>query len=98
MSTTGPSFFVGLLDWLAEDQELVALQSRVPTDRTLRFVESTASPTADPRLAEQALARKTNWLRLLNVAVPALLLALFGLCVFLVRRAQKRSFLESLSQ
>lgn len=94
---TGAPFFAQLLDWLAEDKDLVALQSKVATDRSLRFVEPTTSPNADPRLAEQALRSKTSWLRALNVVVPGGLLAVLGLLVFFVRRAQKRAFLSTLN-
>lgn len=95
-SILGPAFFVQLLDWIAEDSDLVALQARMPVDRTLKLVEEEATPTADARLQEQSLRSKTSWLRGLNVVLPAGLLAVFGLCVFLVRRAQKRTFLTSL--
>jgi ABC-type uncharacterized transport system involved in gliding motility auxiliary subunit len=95
-STMGAVFFLGLLDWIAEDSDLVALQARVPVDRTLKLVEDQASPNADARLQEQSLRSKTSWLRGINVVLPAGLLAVFGLCVFLVRRAQKRTFLASL--
>jgi len=53
-------------------------------------------PGADPRLQEQALRRKTTWLRTLNVVLPGALLAALGLCVYFVRRAQKRTFLSSI--
>ncbi|MBL9080018.1 MAG: GldG family protein [Planctomycetes bacterium] len=96
-STLGGAFFVALLDWLAEDRDLLELQSRVPVDRKLEFVDAEAVPTGDARLAEQALRRTTFWLVVANVAVPVVLLALFGFAVRLVRRAQKRSFHASLS-
>ena len=95
VSLFGLAFFSNLLDWLAEDQDLVALQSRATTDRTLKFVED-AAPNADPRVVEQQLATKMQVLKAANVVLPCLLLAAFGLLVFLFRRAQKRSFLESI--
>ncbi|HEX6810922.1 MAG TPA: GldG family protein [Planctomycetota bacterium] len=95
-SAMGGTFFLQLLDWIAEDADLVALQARVPVDRTLKLVESEAAPSGDARLQEQALRSKTSWLRGLNVVLPTGLLAAFGLGVMLVRRAQKRSFLTSL--
>ncbi|HEX5050207.1 MAG TPA: GldG family protein [Planctomycetota bacterium] len=98
VSINGPPFFSQLLDWLAEDRDLVALQSRIPEDRTLKFVDTEATPNMDTRLSEQTLAGKTNLLVTLNVAVPCALLALFGLLIFGVRRAQKRSFLASSTQ
>lgn len=97
LSRFGPTFFSYMLDWLAEDRDLVALQSRVPVDRTLTFVDASGAPNVDPRQAEQALASKTRWLRGLNIVLPAVLLALFGFVVMAIRRAQKRSFLESLN-
>lgn len=90
----GP-FWSQLLDWIAEDQDLVALQTRGVTDRTLRFADELDGPKQDPRLAEQRLRSKTTLLRLANVLVPSVLLALFGLSVLLVRRGQKRSFLAA---
>jgi ABC-type uncharacterized transport system involved in gliding motility auxiliary subunit len=97
LSRFGPAFFGQMLDWLAEDRDLVALQSRIPVDRTLTFVDTSGAPSTDPRKAEQALVSKTRWLRGLNIALPAVLLALFGFVVMAIRRAQKRSFLESLN-
>ena len=97
VSRTAAPFFVQLLDWLAEDDDLVALQSKTAVDRTLHLVDDAAAPGVDPRLHEQALRRKTTWLRAVNVIAPAALLAALGLGVFLVRRAQKRAFLTSLS-
>lgn len=98
VSLFGGVFFSQMLDWLAEDQDLVALQSRVGTDHTLKIVDTAVGGSADPRAAEQALASKTRWLRGLNIVVPPLLLAAFGFVVLLVRRGQKRRFLESLNQ
>jgi ABC-type uncharacterized transport system involved in gliding motility auxiliary subunit len=89
-------FFAQMLDWLAEDKDLVALQSKVATDRSLKLLEETRDPNADPRLHEQALRRKTTWLRTLNVVLPGALLAALGLGVYFVRRAQKRTFLSSI--
>jgi hypothetical protein len=95
-SGLGPVFFAQLLDWLAEDRDLLELQSRVPVDRKLKFVDGDSIAGGDPRLAEQTLRNQTTWLRWLNVLLPVGLLAVFGLLVLLVRRAQKQSFLTSL--
>jgi ABC-type uncharacterized transport system involved in gliding motility auxiliary subunit len=91
------TFFAQLLDWLAEDRDLVALQSKVAVDRSLKFVDGTAASGADPRLQEQALRSKTTWLRAINVVGPGLLLVVLGLCVWAWRRAQKRSFLATVN-
>ncbi len=95
-SSLGPLFFAQLLDWLAEDKDLIALQSRVPVDRTISLVAEQA-PGGDVRAAEQALQQKTRLVRVVNWLLPPLLLALFGLVVFAVRRGHKRRFLASVS-
>ncbi len=89
-------FFLQLLDWLAGDRDLVALQSRLPVDRTLQLVAA-QNTGIDVRAAEQALLQKTQWLRGVNWLVPPLLLAGFGLVLFGLRRAQKQRFLRSVS-
>jgi len=93
----GAPFFAGMLDWLAEDNDLVALQSKVAEDRTLKFVDTLAGGSTDARDQEQALRSKLRWLRAVNVIVPGALLGALGLVVFFVRRAQKRSFLNSVN-
>ena len=95
-SAYGLVFFAQMLDWLSEDRDLVALQTRVPTDRTLRFVEDDATAQTDPRDAEQALRSKTRGLVTWNVLVPSLLLAACGAALWVWRRNQKRAFLASL--
>ncbi|MFO1077768.1 MAG: GldG family protein [Planctomycetota bacterium] len=95
VSLFGPTFFANMLDWLAEDRDLVELQSRATTDRSLKFVDDPA-PNADPRIVEQRLSAKTLALKAANIVVPCVALAVFGLLVFLFRRGKKRSFLESI--
>ena len=63
----------------------------------MTLIESSSQPNSDPRNAEQALRSKTSWLIWLNVAVPCLLLSLFGAALGFLRRNQKRAFLASLS-
>jgi ABC-type uncharacterized transport system involved in gliding motility auxiliary subunit len=94
---TGMPFFAQMLDWLSDDRDLVALQTRVPADRTIALVASDSQPNADPRDAEQALRTKTSWLVWVNVIVPSLLLSAFGFVLWLIRRNQKRAFLATLS-
>jgi ABC-type uncharacterized transport system involved in gliding motility auxiliary subunit len=89
-------FFGQMLDWLSDDRDLVDLQSRVPADRTLALVDTTAKPNEDPRDAEQAMRSKTTSLVALNVIMPCLVLLTFGLIVWNIRRNQKRAFLTSL--
>lgn len=89
----GMPFFFSLLDWLSDDRDLVELQARVPSDRTLTLVEASSKPNEDPRNAEQALRYKTSLLVWVNVIVPSLLLSAFGMTLWLIRRNQKRVFL-----
>ncbi|MCR9243974.1 MAG: GldG family protein [bacterium] len=95
-STMGGAFFNNLLQWLAKDSDLVALQSRQLTTRTLQLVDDPA-PGTDPRVVEEAVNAKTAALRGVNIVLPCLLLGAFGLMVFMIRRGQKKTFLESLS-
>ncbi|MGC6489441.1 MAG: GldG family protein [Planctomycetota bacterium] len=97
VSAYGLVFFAQMLDWLSEDRDLIALQTRVPTDRTLKFVDEDVDSRQDPRDAEQALRSKTRALVAWNVALPSLLLAAFGAALWIVRRNQKRAFLTSLN-
>ena len=97
VSAYGLVFFAQMLDWLSEDRDLIALQTRVPTDRTLKFVEDAVDSKEDPRDAEQALRAKTRALVAWNVALPSLLLSAFGVALWIVRRNQKRAFLASLN-
>lgn len=90
-------FFAQMLDWLTGDEDLIELQTRVAADRTMKLVESSAEANADPRGAEQALRQKTSWLVWLNVIVPCLILSMFGVALWLLRRNQKRAFLASLN-
>ncbi|MBK8100140.1 MAG: GldG family protein [Planctomycetes bacterium] len=95
-SIVGRDFFTLLLDWVAQDRDLAELASRIPTDRTLKFLEPVAGGTEDPRAAEQRLDRKMRMLLATNVFLPCAVLLLIGLLVFLARRAQKRSFLDAI--
>ncbi|MCA8948292.1 MAG: GldG family protein [Planctomycetes bacterium] len=96
MSIRGPAFFNSLCEWIAQDRDLVALQSRVLSPRTLTLVEE-PPPGTDPRDAERTLATKRTALRAVNVVLPCALLGAFGLLVFLLRRGQKRRFLQSVA-
>ncbi|MEC7584858.1 MAG: Gldg family protein [Planctomycetota bacterium] len=95
MSLNGLQFFAQLLDWISQDDDLVALQSRIPVDRKLQLVDAVSDKPEDPRDAEKRLRTKTRGLVLLNVLVPGLMLLVLGLSVFVSRRSQKRSFLQS---
>ena len=93
---TAMPFFAQMLDWLSDDRDLVDLQSRAPTDRTLALVAASSKTNEDPRDAEQALRSKTRLLVGFNVIMPCVLLLAFGLLVWRFRRNQKRAFLASI--
>ena len=95
MSINGTQFFAHLIDWLSQDRDLVALQSRIPVDRKLQLVEAKLDQQEDPRDAEKRLRSKTTGLVALNVMLPCLALLVLGLSVFGWRRGQKRRFLQS---
>lgn len=97
VSRYGLAFFAQMLAWLSEDRDLIALQTRVPTDRTLTLIEDDVAKKRDPRDAEQALRSKTRMLIAWNVVLPSLLLAAFGVLIWVTRRNQKRAFLASLN-
>jgi len=97
VSIYGMVFFAQMLDWLSEDRDLIALQTRVPTDRTLKFVAEDVDSKQDPRDAEQAVRSKTRALIWWNVLIPVALLAVFGVVLWTIRRNQKRAFLANLN-
>lgn len=97
VSIYGMVFFAQMLDWLSEDRDLIALQTRVPTDRTLKFVEDEVGSKRDPRDAEQAVRSKVRQLQWWNVLVPVALLGVFGFVLWMVRRNQKRAFLAQVN-
>ena len=86
-----------MLDWLSEDRDLVDLQSRRQSDRTLTLVDEQSIGRRDPRAAEQRLRQVTNRLVLLNVLLPCGALLGFGVVLWMLRRNQKRAFLAKVS-
>ena len=95
MSLFGGSFFLMMLDWLSQDADLVELQSRLPSDRTVALIDPSLMGE-DRRDTERRLRAARTWLVSANVALPGLLLLGLGLGVLVVRRSQKRRFLESI--
>lgn len=95
-SLYGGLFFGVLLDWLSQDQDLVALYSHQPVDRKIELIPAEAGKMEDPRDSEKRLRSKANWLIGWNIALPCGLLLLLGALVWMSRRAQKRAFLASI--
>jgi hypothetical protein len=98
VSMLGLAFWNSMLDWLSQDQDLLALNKRTAPDRALRFVadELIASSTT-PQEREQRVARKVRLVQWLNILLPVFVLSMIGLAVFLIRRGQKHSFLQSVN-
>lgn len=96
VSVYGGNFFLLLVDWLSQDSDLVALQSRGPIDRKLELVKAQLDRAEDPRDVERRLEQKRTSLVWLNIVLPCFLLLSAGLLVWVVRNAQKRQFLESI--
>lgn len=92
-SQLGPLFFANLLDWLAEDRDLYELRTKgVGADRRLRIVDDAEIETIPPAQLQQEIDDRVQRLRVLNVALPVVLVVLAGICVLTLRRASKRRF------
>lgn len=94
-SIFGAAFFPMLLDWLSQDSDLVALQSRLPKDRKLSLLGDQVVETGDRRDAERQLRTARTNLVVANVAGPCVVVLALGMFVMFSRRAQKRRFLEA---
>ena len=93
----GPQFFFkNLLDWLAQERDLLALQNKLPTDRTMILLsrDEAGGETAE-EFGDRALARQ-KLIQGISGFGPAVLLTLFGFAVWVHRRRQKRAFLSTL--
>lgn len=95
-SANGRGFFALLVDWIGQDEDLLALQSRLPVDRSLKLVQQDPGKPMSLLETETMRREKTNRLVALNVVTPCFLLLLLGSVVLIVRRSQKRSFLDSI--
>ncbi len=95
-SIFGAAFFPMLLDWLSQDSDLVALQSRLPKDRKISLLGDQLIDTGDRRDAEKQLRTTRSSLVVANVAGPCAVMLALGLFVLFSRRAQKRRFLEAI--
>lgn len=95
-SVFGAPFFPMLLDWLSQDSDLVALQSRLPADRKIRLLDDEVAQATDRAQAERQLRTKRSVLVAANVAGPCVLVLFLGIFVWLTRRAQKQRFLSSI--
>jgi ABC-type uncharacterized transport system involved in gliding motility auxiliary subunit len=98
ISRGGPLFFVNLLDWLAQDQDLFELRNKQAGDRTLRFLSDAESSSTNVRDLEDVVGKRQTVVRTANVVVPPVLLLAFGALVMIRRRGQKREFLARVGE
>lgn len=96
VSRSGGTFFLNLLDWIAEDQDLFELRNKVSVDRSMKLISEDERQGKDLAAINDTLRDKQFWVRLLNIVLPPALLLGFGLLVFLKRRTAKRSFLKTI--
>lgn len=69
------AFFLNMIDWLSTDADLISIRSREVTDRPLREISAGAK-----RLVKYA-----------NILAPPLVVILFGLAYWQLRRARQRA-------
>ncbi|MEZ5963638.1 MAG: GldG family protein [Planctomycetota bacterium] len=86
-------FFAALLDWLIQDADLVALRTKVGTDRTIRLGQQEVLNGESLEGFTQRISRKESYLLWANVGIPAAALLVAWLLVSLVRAQRKAAFL-----
>ncbi len=90
---TAPIFFANLLDWLAGDQDLFQLRSKVGKIRTLELLEYDPMQGGTIQEHSEQVRDKGFLLRsMVQVFAPTVLL-IWGMVVFMRRRTAKREFL-----
>ena len=96
VSPSGRAFFVGMLDWIYQDDDLVALHNRAISARVMSFAEQDTLGGERTEQFRERLTSKVSTLRWLNILVPPLLLLAFGAILALSRHAQKKTFLSAM--
>lgn len=94
ISAYGEQFFGNLIDWLAEDQDLVDLRNKTSPDRRLKFAEDDLSVGDPKRFAEQKKSRG-RLLTYLNILFPVGAILAIWILASLFRRSRKQAFLTS---
>jgi len=89
-------FFLNILSWLAEEEDLLELQNKTPTDRSLVFAKHDAAGGENVKDFQERVESISAWIRWSNILGPCLVLLVVGMIVVLRRRAQKVAFLASL--
>ena len=89
-------FLKSLLDWMAQEYDLQALQFKHRTDRLMKFAEQEVAQQETFDEFRERIIVRSRWIRYANSLVPAFLLLLGGILVWFTRRAQNRAFLAGL--
>lgn len=95
VSPSGRAFFINLLDWIYQDDDLVALHNRAISMRVMSFADQDILGGERTEQFRERLTNKVSTLRWLNILVPPLLLLAFGAILALSRHAQKKTFLSA---
>jgi ABC-type uncharacterized transport system involved in gliding motility auxiliary subunit len=93
VSQLGASFFLTLLDWLAQDRDLFGLTGKKFTDRRQRVLEEGEQTRIAPERLQEEIESRQGALRWRNAVVPPLLFVAFGVVGLIARRARKKQFL-----
>jgi len=94
VSAFGPVFFQNLVDWMAEDQDLLELRNKTSPDRRLRF--ATPELDQDPAVFAEQIKARGRLLGYLNVGLPVIAIIVIWVLASLRRRSRKQSFLSSM--
>jgi ABC-type uncharacterized transport system involved in gliding motility auxiliary subunit len=97
-SRLGFLFFESMLDWLAEDRDLMELRNKSYVDRSMQLIDPTELERMDPARREEAVRDRAFLLRVVNIGIPPLVLLLGGLVILLKRQSRKRAFLVEVSR
>ncbi|HLU38120.1 MAG TPA: Gldg family protein, partial [Planctomycetota bacterium] len=89
------AFYNAILDWLVQDDDLIALRSKVGTDRTIRLGEHDVMAGESAERFLQRVSRKAAILQWVNVLGPAVLLLVLWLVVAIRRARRKAAFVGS---
>jgi ABC-type uncharacterized transport system involved in gliding motility auxiliary subunit len=93
VSTTGPVFFLSLLDWIVQDRDLFELRGKRFVDRRQRVIDDAEVARIAPERLQQEIARQESKLRWRNTLWPPLLFVLLGVGRGLFVWLRKRRFL-----
>jgi ABC-type uncharacterized transport system involved in gliding motility auxiliary subunit len=87
------TFYQALLDWLVQDFDLMALRSKVGSDRTIRLGQQEVMRGESMESFLQRVNKKATYVQWLNVLAPAGLLLVVWALVAFRRRQRKAAFL-----